>query len=319
MIVLVATGGTIAQAPSEGALHLSASSLLADLGTSEGVGETESFDLLTLPSTHMRPLDMVRIAAEVQRLATRDDVDGIVITHGTATLEETAFLVDLIYSGEKSVVFTGAIRTPRTVGYDGGRNILDAIRVARSGQGAGLGVLVVLNGEIHTARDVIKFDASSINAFASPGFGPIGHVGRTGVEVSRRVPRYPVLLHVPEHAVLPRVEIITTYAGLPGDVVEAIVALEPDGLVVEAMGGGGVPPEIVPALGRAIASGTIVVMTSRCISGRVYQPAPTDDRIEGYGAHLTELGLHLTSLPAIKARLKLMLLLSNRIVPELWM
>lgn len=320
MIAVVATGGTIAQSPSPGRSHVPPSALL--WGSAQGpvpIDDVEWIDLFDLPSSHVRPREMLRLCSRIEALATRQDVEGIVVTHGTATLEESAYLADLLYRHAKPVVFTGSIRTPGTVGYDGARNLVDSLHVARSKGALDLGVLVVLNGEIHAARDVAKVDASSICAFESPGLGPLGRVAGPYVNVARRIARHGHKLRASSDTDLPRVELMTVYSGLCADVIAGILSVRPSGLVLAAMGGGAVPPDVVGALRGAIAAGVTVVMGTRCIRGNVFDPGPDDHIIEGYGRHLVDMGLHLTALQPLKARIKLMLYLANKVPIGRWL
>ncbi len=311
MIRLITTGGTIAEAPASGGrAHWDGGRLLAAAGELGDGGRSgvEVTDLMDVPSTFLDTDQMYEIATAVGRACADPAVTGVVVTHGTATMEETAYFTGLLVRSEKPVVFTGALLTPDLLGYDGALNLRDAIATASSASARGLGVVVVMHGEIHAAREVAKVHASAPDAFRSTEFGPLGRVGAGGVRLYRR----PVVReHVPATQPLSRVEILTCYAGMDREVVRAVASLRPRGLVIQAMGSGNVPPSIVDPLREAVEAGIIVVLSTRCGEGRVERKAPGHRRVEGYTYHLEEVGVIFTDLPGVKARLKLIALLST--------
>ena len=188
------------------------------------------------------------------------------VTHGTDSLEETAFLLDLVIPAGRPVVFAAAQRPPRHVDSDGPRNLLDAIRVAASDRARGLGVLVVLNGQIHAAREVKKTHSIALHAFASPDTGPVGAVDE-GEILLFTTPRRRA--HLDVAAVEPRVELVRLTAGGGAGAIRAATAAGARGLVVEVFGRGNIPPEPDEAVDEAIAAGVVVVFTSRTGGGRV--------------------------------------------------
>ncbi|MFQ6100104.1 MAG: asparaginase [Anaerolineae bacterium] len=316
-IAILTTGGTIAMqydAAASGAVPtLGAADFTAALPS--GLPELRTEELVNLPSSHFTLETLQTICERVAALAAEPDVQGIVITHGTDTLEETAYLLDLTVPGEKPIVLTGAMRTVSDVGYEGYANLLAAVRVAAAPQARGLGTVVVLNDEIHGARHVTKMHTLSPATFRSPGWGPLGRVEGDGVIIERR-PERRVL---PWHGLEPRVPLIKLAVGMEPDLLEDALARDVRGVVVEALGGGRVPTWWLSPIERARSRGVTVVIASRCPSGRVW---------DGYGYPgayhtLADLGcLFAEGLNGQKARIKLMVVLaaaqSADEVAELW-
>ncbi len=316
-VAILTTGGTIAMqydAEADGAVPtLGAADFMAVLPP--GLPELQTEELVNLPSSHFRLDTLWTIRERVAGLTAEPGVDGIVITHGTDTLEETAYLLDLTVPGEKPVVLTGAMRAASDVGYDGYANLLAAVRVAAASQARGLGAVVVLNGEIHAARHVTKMHTLSPATFQSPGWGPVGRVEGDAVIIERRPERYVL----PWRGLEPNVSLLKLAVGMDAGLLEDALARGARGVVIEALGGGRVPPWWLPAIERARAQGLPVVIASRCPSGRVWDAY-------GYpGAYrtLADLGcLFAEGLNGQKARIKLMVVLAaaqtTGEVAELW-
>jgi L-asparaginase len=280
-----------------------------------GLAELQVEELVNLPSSHFT-LETLRIIRErVAALAAEPGVAGIVVTHGTDVLEETAYLLDLTVPGERPVVLTGAMRVASDVGYEGYANLLGAVRVAAADQARGLGTVVVLNDEIHAARHVTKMHTLSPATFQSPGWGPVGRVEGEAVVVARR----PERRLLPWRGLEPSVPLIKLAVGMEADLLEDALARGSRGIVIEALGGGRVPPGWLPAIERARTQRVVVVIASRCPSGRVWDAY-------GYpGAYrtLADLGcLFAEGLSGQKARIKLMVVLAAARtadeVTELW-
>ncbi len=222
---------------------------------------------LSLPSPHITPEIMADIAKELRRLEISGEFDGVVVTHGTDTLEETAFMADIHLEGTLPVVFTAAMRSSSELGVDGPRNIRSAVRVACT-EARNPGVTVVLNDEIHAAGRVTKTCTSNISSFDSPGYGPLGFVDDDRVIYHRlpvwrmNLPRGPLVLET-------RVGLVRTAAGFGHDVIDFLTESGYRGIVVEAFGRGNVHPDTADAIGRAVTSGVLVIITSRCHEGRV--------------------------------------------------
>jgi L-asparaginase len=223
-------------------------------------------------STEIGPNEWVGLRALIHRIAGEDPaVAGFVIPHGTATLEETAFFLNLSLATPQPVVVVGAQRPASALGTDAGMNLVNALRVAGSAEAYGKGVLVVLNDEIHAARDVVKTSTYRLQTFRSVDFGALGHADGDGVHFYRT----PTRVHMPdtpfaglELAALPRVEIIYSYAGADGAMVDAAVAAGARGIVSAGFAPGSPTPEQRSAFERAAKSGIVVVQCSRA-SGRV--------------------------------------------------
>ena len=304
-VAILTTGGTIAMqhdTAAGGAVPtLGAADFTAALPA--GLPELRTEELVNLPSSHFTLETLRAIRERVTALAAQPEVAGIVVTHGTDTLEETAYLLDLTVPGEKPVALTGAMRTVSDVGYEGYANLLAAIRVAAAPQARGLGAVVVLNGEIHAARYVTKMHTLSPATFQSPGWGPVGRVEGDAV----------IVMHRPERRVLPwrglepGIVLFKLAVGMKTDLLEDALARGIRGVVIEALGGGRVPTWWLPVIERARERGTTVVVASRCPSGRVW---------DGYGYPgayhtLADLGcLFAEGLNGQKARIKLMVVLA---------
>lgn len=317
-VAILTTSGTIAMqhdAAAGGAVPLlSADELTSALPS--GLPKLRVEELVNLPSSHFTLETLQTIRERVAVLAAEPDVAGIVVTHGTDVLEETAYLLDLTVPGEKPVALTGAMRTASDVGYEGYANLLAAVRVAAEPQARGLGAVVVFNDEIHAARHVTKMHTLSTATFQSPGWGPVGRVEGDTVIIKRR-PERRVL---PWCGLEPGVGLLKLAVGMEADLLEDARARCARGVVIEALGGGRVPPWWLPAIEEARAvHGMAVVVASRCPSGRVWDAY-------GYpGAYrtLADLGcLFAEGLNGQKARIKLMVVLATAQradqVVELW-
>jgi L-asparaginase len=206
----------------------------------DGDGALEAETVANLPSAHLALSDQLRICRAARDTARSGT--GVVVTHGTDTLEETAILCDLMHDSEAPIVFTGAIRAASAPGADGPANLMDAVSVARSEEAAGMGVLVVFGGEIHHARCARKTDTTSLTAFSSPQTGPLGRVTEGHASFWSRVPRNEPL---DPPALDRRVLIVPTTAGDDGSLARAALATEPDGLVVGTLGAGHLHPDLL--------------------------------------------------------------------------
>ena len=298
-IALITTGGTIAMrhdAIQGGAVpQLGGRDLLAGL---EGLPEVEVHEFCNLPSAHFALSHLWGIRCLARDLL-RQDIAGAVITHGTDTLEETAFLLDLTVDSPKPIVVTGAMRTASEVGYDGGANLAAALRVAAAPQARALGTLVVMNDAIHAARFATKMHTTSLDTFQSPGWGPLGRVDGEIVQIRCQVQRDTI----PVERLEPRVGLLRLAVGLDDSLVRYSVQSGMRGIVIEALGGGRVPPWWMLAITEAIRQGIWIVITSRCPSG------VTHDHYGYAGAHkdLAAAGaLFSNGLSGPKARLRLM-------------
>ncbi len=311
---VITTGGTIAQLLGEGeARHVPGTDLLEVLAKSGEFSadldvDIEVEDLFDLPSTYIGAAEMLVIAQRVAAAAAEPDVQGVVVTHGTATMEETVYFVEIVAAPAKPVVFTGAQRFPQSLGYDGYRNLAHAIAAAASPALAAAGALLVMDGEIHPARDVGEVHPSASGGFGSLPYGPIGRVEAGRVRLGRMPVRDAPVPGV--HSPLARVDLLTTYAGMTGDVVLAVAGLGAGGLVIDGMTTGAVPPGIVPAVTELVERGVVVAVGTRCPAGGVLHRSARYGGVTGYGPELDRLGVVLTDLSGVKARCRLTALLS---------
>ena len=280
-IAVLGTGGTISSlgASSLDVLEyidfgqrLAAEALIDRFPETRLVADPRPVTFRQVGSTDIGPKDWLEIRSLIHRLA-RDEpaIAGFVIPHGTATLEETAFFLNLTLACAQPVVLVGAQRPASALGTDAGMNLVNALRVASSAEARGKGVLVVLNDEIHAARDVVKTSTYRLQTFRSADFGALGHADGDGVHFYRA----PLRTHMPDTqfarldlTALPRVEIIYSYAGADGALVDAAVAAGARGLVSAGFAPGSPTPDQRAAFERAAKSGIVVVQCSRA-TGRV--------------------------------------------------
>lgn len=259
------------------------------------------------PSPSITPDDMLQIGQLIDQYLTDDDYVGAVVTHGTDTLEETAFFLDLYIKTKKPVVVTGSMRNFSELGYDGFSNLLSAILVASSPNSYNRGCLVVLNDEINSALEVTKTHTLALDTFKSLEFGPLGIVDEQDVTYYRDSAKKKY--HLTPSQLKANVEIVKVVTGQNGDLIDFFIqSNKVQGIVLEAFGRGNVPPMMVPSIKRALDQGIKVVLTSRCPKGRVRDTYG----YEGGGYHLKQLGvLFAGDLSSQKARIKLMLALSQ--------
>ena len=279
-IAVIGTGGTISSlgASSLDVLDypdfgqkLSCEALLDRFPETRLVADSMPVTFRQVGSTEIGPKEWVELRALIHRIA-RDNpaVAGFVIPHGTATLEETAFFLNLTLATAQPVVLVGAQRPASALGSDAGMNLVNALRVAGSPEAQGKGVLVVLNDEIHAARDVVKTSTYRLQTFRSLDFGALGHVDGDGVHFYRA----PLRAHMPQTQfagldldVLPRVDIVYSYAGADGALVDAAVAAGARGIVSAGFAPGSPTPDQRAAFERAAKSGIVVAQCSRASGG----------------------------------------------------
>lgn len=229
---------------------------------------------LSIGSTNITPADWFRLRSTIRRLSREHpSLQGFVVVHGTATLEETAFFLNLTLDVEQTVVLVGAQRPLSAVSTDASMNLLGAIRVARDPRSHGRGVLVVLNDEIHASRDVVKTSTLRLHTFRSSDFGALGVVDPDGIHFYRRADRphapHTVFAGMPDDSDLPRVDIVYSYAGVDETFIEAAVAKGARGIVSAGFAPGIPSAAEKAALEAAVRSGIAVVQCTRAPSGRV--------------------------------------------------
>ncbi len=253
------------------------------------------------PGPHMDVARMWALRARLVELCDDPAIEGVVVTHGTDTIEETAYLVARSVATAKPIVFTGAMRTLGELGWDGPANLVDAVRVALHPDARGIGPLLVMNGRAHSAVDVMKAHTHVLDAFESPLVGVVAEVDDEGIAFRpERLERLPVL--APAELATP-VDIVGAWAGADGRLLDAVAGTA-RGVVVAAMGRGNVPPLMAEAIGRLTAAGTPVVVTSRTGRGRVGKTYG----YPGAGRRLAELGaIFAGERRPLQARIDLML------------
>lgn len=304
-IAIGALGGTIASTASSAAGEVvptvSAASLVAAVPTLADGADVRAETLAMLPSPHLDEPTVLHALAWA-RAAVDAGADGVVITQGTDTLEESAHLLDLFWDRAAPLVVTGAMRSPDAPGADGPANLLTAVRCAAEAASAGRGVLVAFDDEIHEARWVAKTDSISTGAFRSPVFGPIGRYVEGEVLFGVAPRRVAPLAGLPAPDSDPRVPLVTTYLGDDGHVLRALQAAGTDGVVVAGFGAGHVSPAMAEAMGD-LAATVPVVFASRTGSG------PTGRAMYGYPGSEIDLvargALAAGWLAPVKARLLL--------------
>jgi L-asparaginase len=270
MIVIVFTGGTISMRYDTtvgGAVPaLSGRDILAAARGVEDVADVEVDDFGAFPGPHMSVARMWELRERVLSHLDRDDVDGIVVAHGTDTLEESAYLIARSSVTAKPIVFTGAMRAASDLGWDGPANLMAAVRTAASAEARGQGVLVVMGERIFAGADVTKTHTHMLDAFESPGLGPLGVVDDGRVVFRRETP--PTRTVVLAERLAEPVDIVYTWTGADSRLLDAS-RRDGLGIVVAALGRGNVPPEMVGGIERWIAEDKPVVIASRAQRGRV--------------------------------------------------
>lgn len=314
-IAIIFTGGTIAMNDdSEGKQGIKPSltpeSIVKTLGSHATKYDLELFNFDNKPSPAITLTDMKNLSILIDDLASDNNSNanfaGFVVAHGTDTIEETAYFLDLTLKTKKPVVLTGSMRNISELGYDGPSNLLSAIDVVDHDDSSNKGVLLVLNNEINAAREVIKTHTQALDTFKSPEFGPLGIVNHHSVIFYRETVLKDLKIEISSD--FEDVPIIKCYADMSPDYIDFLVDKGIKGLVIEALGAGNVPKNIVPALKRALKANISVVITSRCYKGQL---APVYG-YEGGGKYLQDLGCIISNnISSMKARLKLILLLQS--------
>jgi L-asparaginase len=307
---LIATGGTIAmkidpvkKAPVPA---ISGEDLVATVPEVSKYARVEVNNVSNVPSDYMDPPRWIALTNEVNRALARPEVAGVIISHGTDTLEETAYWLDVTINSDKPVVLIGAQRNASEPDFDGPRNLLNAVRICVDPQSKGKGAMLAMNNQINAARDVTKTHTSSVETFRSGDFGFLGIVDYDRIVYSRAPVRRQ---YVPINAgTMPYVEIVAMYGGADGQLIKAAVDHGAKGIVVQGLGWGNVNLPMFAAIKEAIAKGVPVVITSRVPNGRVLPNYGFD----GGGKTLVNAGAVMgDDLSPQKARILLMLLLQN--------
>jgi L-asparaginase len=308
-VIVLATGGTIAGSSASAASSaryqaatVPVTALLEAVPALRSVARVEAEQVAQVDSKDMTFAIWARLLTRIQYWTAQPDVAGIVVTHGTDSLEETAMLLHLTCVQPMPVVLTAAMRPATSLSADGPLNLLDAVKVAAHPDAAGKGVLVVVNQQIHAGRDAVKAHTSAVDAFASPLSGPLGIVQDELVRFYRAPLRLPPQA-MQLSATWPKVEIAASYAEPGRALVDALVTAGVRGLVVAAAGNGSVHEALVPALIEAARGGVAVVRSSRTGAGHVTMPAQVDPS--------TGVFVSAADLNPYKARIALALALSH--------
>jgi L-asparaginase len=309
-IAVLATGGTIAGSAADAANTsgyqagvVGVDRLLEAVPALSGVAQIQPEQIASVDSKDMSLALWTTLAQRVNTLLASDEIDGVVITHGTDTLEETAYLLHLTVKGTKPVVLTAAMRPASALSADGPLNLLNAVTVAASAAAHGQGVLVAFNNRIHCARDVVKTSTYAVDAFQSPEVGALGWVQDGRVEFQRKVVRpHTVDTEFVIGTKWPNVELVVSYAGVSRIAVDALVAAGVRGIVVAGTGNGSIHSSVQQALVDAVTQGVVVVRSSRVGSGHVMRNGAAPDDVLGF--------VTAGSLNPYKARVLLMLALA---------
>ncbi len=315
-ILVIFTGGTFSMMIDEetGAAvpRYSGEELLEKIPQAKEIAEVTCCDFGKYPGPHMTPELMLRLSKEIINQTMKDDYAGIIITHGTDTLEETAYFLDLTLKLDIPVVLIGSMKNSSEPDWDGPRNLLDAMQICLNENCKNIGVLVCLNGEINAASEVTKTYTEEIDSFSSLDFGALGFV-QNGRVILNRLPRK--LETIRTEKIVTNVDIIKVYAGMDEKFFKFSADSGTEGLIVEALGVGNVPPAAFEGIKYAVEKNIPVVLVSRCPGGETLD-------IYGYpgaGKWLHKIGVIFADyLNGQKARIKLMIALGvTRSIDEL--
>ena len=311
-IYILATGGTIAGSGS-GALDTSYTSgtvtvdkLIAAVPDINKIATIKGEQISNIGSQEMNNEVWFKLANRVNELLTSGKADGVVITHGTDTMEETAYFLNLVVKSDKPIVMVGAMRNSGSLSADGPLNIFNAVNVAMNKEAAGKGVMVVMNDEIHAAREVTKTNTTAVDTFKSPNSGKIGTVFYGNVKFYMNPTRKHTVnsaFDITKIKELPRGDIIYSHSNDNPDFVNLAVKNGAKGIINAGMGNGNPFPSALEALGEAVKAGVVVVRDSRVGSGETTLNGEVDDGKYGF--------LASDNLNAQKARVLLMLALTQ--------
>ncbi len=308
-ILIVFTGGTFSMKIDEktgGAVpRYSGEELLDKIPQAKELADITCYDFGKYPGPHMTPELMFKLSGTIKELIGNNDYSGVVITHGTDTLEETAYLLDLTIKTETPIVLIGSMKNSSEPDWDGPKNLMDAIHVCLDENSKNLGVLVCLNGEINAASEVTKTYTDEIDTFHSLDFGALGLVEHGKVTINR--PPFK-LETIDTKKIVTNVDMLTVYAGMNEKFFKFSADSGVEGIVVEALGVGNVPPAAFEGIKYAVEKNIPVVLVSRCPAGETLD-------IYGYpgaGKWLHSIGVMFAEyLNGQKARIKLILALGK--------
>ncbi len=316
-VVILATGGTIAGAQGDPkaagyqAGQFKVEDLIAAVPHLGDLADLTGEQVVNIGSQDMNDAVWLELARRANEVLRRRDVDGVVITHGTDTLEETGYFLNLVLKSNKPVVLVGSMRPATAVSADGPANLYDGVAVAANPAARGRGVLAVLNNEIHFCREIEKRNSTELNTFQSPNRGRAGLVNTgTAYFFAKPVPKHTTgtEFSVEKLTALPRVEIVYAYANVGREPIDFLVAQGVEGLVLAGVGDGNATEPALAALEDAARRGVAVVRSTRTGSGVVARNMEIDDDKRGYIASM--------DLNPQKARVLLMLGLTRTRDPK---
>ncbi|MGE5861146.1 MAG: asparaginase [Ignavibacteria bacterium] len=308
-ILVVFTGGTFSMMidrETGGAVpRYSGSELLDKIPEAKELANIVCYDFGKYPGPHMTPELMFELAKKIQGKINNKKFNGVIVTHGTDTLEETAYLLDLVVKTKIPIVVIGSMKNSSEPDWDGPRNLMDSINICLNDNFKNLGVLVCLNGEINAASEVTKIYTEEIDSFHSLDFGSLGFV-QNGRAVLNRLPRK--LEKISAKKIITNVDLLTVYAGMDDKFFKFSADSGTNGIVVEALGVGNVPPPAFDGIKYAVEKKIPVVLVSRCPAGETLDIYS----YPGAGKWLHKIGVIFADyLNGQKARIKLMLALGK--------
>lgn len=285
-IKILATGGTIAGAGQSadragyqaGALPID--DLLNAVPEIHKVAKITGEQLSSVGSQDMSIEVWLKLTKRINEIFAKNEADGIVITHGTDTKEETALFLNLAVKYDKPVVLTGSMRPATAISADGPKNLLDAVIVAANPASGGRGPMVLFSENIFDARDISKYSSTHVEAFTAPNAGPIGQVYDGKVEyynANTRKSDKNTPFNVDALTKMPKVEIVYMYADADPMLINALVSAKVEGIIIAGVGNGNFNKAYYDAIDKAVKAGVIVVRATRCFSGRVVLEDEVDD------------------------------------------
>ncbi|SCJ32529.1 Probable L-asparaginase [uncultured Clostridium sp.] len=308
-VAIVFTGGTISMTVDEkiGAAipSLSGEQIMSMVTNIDKVADIEVYNFDEIPGPHMTPEKMLNLRNFINDILLSDDISGVVVTHGTDSLEETAYFLDLTLDSPKPVIVTGAMRSSDELGYDGPSNLAAAVCTAISDEAYNKGVLVVLSNEVLLASEATKTNTLTLNTFKSLTCGPLGIIDCDKLVLSRDIVNRQTIV---VDKVEPDVALIKSGVGMDESFIKFAADKGCKGIIIEAMGRGNIPPGMLKGVEYARSKNIPVVIATRCHSGRVFDSYG----YLGSGRDLRNLGcIFAGDLPGQKARIKLMVALGK--------
>jgi L-asparaginase len=309
-VIVLATGGTIAgqsdprAADAYNAGSVGAQQLIKAVPGIDKLARLSTEQVASIGSQDMNDAVWFQLARRIQQISDKNEADAVVITHGTDTLEETAFFLDKVLHTDKPVVLVGSMRPSNAISADGPNNLYEAVEVASCDKASGRGVMIVLNDRIEGARWATKTNTTNVQTFRSQDSGSIGYVDPASVRfmISQHAPRHAGLA-LPATGTLPRVEIIYGHSNMDGVQIDDAVANNAKGIVLAGVGDGNTSIAALAALERAVRKGVVVVRSTRVGSGFVNRNVEVDDDKSGFIVSL--------DLNPQKARILTQLLIAN--------